>query len=189
MKNELAKKAAALTVGISCLASMQSQPMAQAVERIPTDRPNIIYINTDDLGYGDVGCYGSTLNKTPNIDRLAAEGVRFTDFYACPLCTPSRMSLMTGCYPLRAGLPSVIGAKASIGISKNEITVADQLKGQGYATAIVGKWHLGHQEEFLPTAHGFDSYPSRLCATPAWWNGTRIRLPSQNGIRRNASIS
>lgn len=126
--------------------------------RFATDRPNIIYINTDDLGYGDLSCYGSTLNRTPNIDQLAEEGVRFTDFYGCPLCTPSRMSLMTGCYPLRAGLPSVIGPNAAIGINSDEITVAEQLSGQGYATAIVGKWHLGHQEEFLPTRHGFDSY-------------------------------
>lgn len=157
MNGQILKKAAALSLGVSCVLSMQA-PNSFAVDRAATDRPNIIYINTDDLGYGDVGCYGSTLNKTPNIDRMAEEGVRFTDFYACPLCTPSRASLMTGCYPLRVGLPSVIGARASIGLNPDEITIAENLKTAGYATALVGKWHLGHHEEFLPTNHGFDSY-------------------------------
>ena len=157
MNKQIMKRATALSLGVSCVLSMQASNTL-ATNRAPTDQPNIIYINTDDLGYGDVGCYGSTLNKTPNIDRLAEEGVRFTDFYACPLCTPSRTALMTGCYPLRAGLPSVIGARASIGLSQDEITIAENLKGQGYATAIVGKWHLGHHEQFLPTNHGFDSY-------------------------------
>lgn len=140
MKNSLANKAAV------------------AENRPAVNQPNIVYINADDLGYGDVACYGSAVNKTPFIDRMAEEGVLFTDFYACPYCTPSRASLMTGCYALRAGLPSVLGPNASIGLSDNEITIAENLKGAGYATAIIGKWHLGHHTEFLPTNHGFDYY-------------------------------
>lgn len=122
-------------------------------------KPNVVVIFCDDLGYQDVGCFGSPSIKTPNIDRLAAEGMRFTDFHsAAPVCTPSRAALMTGCYPQRVSLPQVISYKHDIGISSKEITVAELLKGQGYATACIGKWHLGWQKEFLPTRHGFDYY-------------------------------
>ncbi len=128
------------------------------------DRPNIILINCDDLGYGDLGCYGSQVNKTPHLDRMAAEGMRFTDFYmASPLCSPSRGAMMTGCYPRRIGFGTFEGLGVlfpgqGIGLSADEVTVAEILKGQGYATKIVGKWHCGDQPEFLPTRHGFDSY-------------------------------
>jgi len=116
-------------------------------------------ILTDDQGYEDAGCYGSPDIDTPNLDRMAAEGVRFTDFYsAAPSCTPSRAALMTGCYPQRVSLPNVIGPKSNIGINANEVTLAEVLKTQGYATACYGKWHLGHHPEFLPTRHGFDDY-------------------------------
>jgi arylsulfatase A-like enzyme len=128
------------------------------------DRPNIILINCDDLGYGDLGCYGSPANKTPHLDRMAAEGARFTDFYmASSLCSPSRGAMMTGCYPRRIGFGSFDGLGVlfpgqGVGLSADEITIADILKGQGYATKIVGKWHCGDQPAFLPTRHGFDSY-------------------------------
>lgn len=120
--------------------------------------PNFVVIFIDDLGYQDVGCFGSPLIKTPRIDRMAAEGVRLTSFYAQPVCTPSRAALMTGCYPMRVGLPAVLNPKSKQGISSREITLAQLLKTQGYATACVGKWHLGHLPQFLPTRHGFDSY-------------------------------
>ena len=126
--------------------------------------PNIILINCDDLGYGDLGCYGSQVNKTPNLDRMAAEGMRFSDFYmASPLCSPSRGAMMTGCYPRRIGFGTFEGLGVlfpgqGVGLSADEVTVAEILKGQGYATKIVGKWHCGDQPEFLPTRHGFDSY-------------------------------
>ncbi len=127
-------------------------------------KPNIIVINCDDLGYGDLACYGSPVNKTPALDRMAKEGIRFTDFYmASPVCSPSRGAMLTGCYPPRIGFGSfdgkwVLFPGMPIGLNPNETTTATLLKEAGYATKIVGKWHCGDQPEFLPTRHGFDSY-------------------------------
>ena len=122
-------------------------------------RPNIVIIFTDDQGYHDVGCYGSPDIETPNLDRMAREGCRFTDFYvAAPSCTPSRTALLTGCYPQRVSLPHVLGPKSEIGIHDDELTIAEVFKAEGYATACFGKWHLGHHAQFLPTRHGFDRY-------------------------------
>ncbi|MBB6429649.1 sulfatase family protein [Algisphaera agarilytica] len=123
------------------------------------EQPNIILINCDDLGYGDLGSYGSTRNDTPHLDQLAQDGMRFTDCYAVsPICSPSRAGLMTGCYPPRVGVERVLFPGEPIGLDTSEQTVAKQLKRAGYATQIVGKWHLGDQPEFLPTRHGFDHY-------------------------------
>ena len=129
-----------------------------------TDYPNIILINCDDLGYGDIGPYGSTVNRTPHLDRMAEEGMVFTDFYmASSVCSPSRAALMTGCYPQRVGLGVgehhvVLMPGDAVGLHADEITIASHLKTAGYATLAVGKWHLGDQSPFLPTAHGFDHY-------------------------------
>jgi arylsulfatase A len=121
--------------------------------------PNIILINCDDLGYGDLASYGSKVNKTPCLDKMAAEGMRFTDYHVMsPVCSASRAALMTGCYPQRVGIMGVLFPADPIGLHPDEITVADVLRGQGYRTKIVGKWHLGDQPEFLPTRHGFDDY-------------------------------
>ena len=130
----------------------------------PTSRPNVILINCDDLGYGDLGCYGSTVNRTPAIDRLAAEGVRFDSFYmASPVCSPSRGAMLTGCYPPRIGFGSFDGLAVlfpgqAVGLSPSEITLASLLSSVGYRTQMIGKWHCGDQPEFLPTKHGFDHY-------------------------------
>jgi arylsulfatase A len=127
-------------------------------------QPNIILINCDDLGYGDLGCYGSQVNKTPALDQMAQEGMRFTDFYmASPVCSPSRGAMLTGCYPPRIGFGSFDGRGVlfpgqPLGLHPDETTTAQLLKDAGYATKIVGKWHCGDQKEFLPTRHGFDSY-------------------------------
>ena len=122
-------------------------------------KPNFVIIFADDQGYQDVGCFGSPNIKTPNLDRMAAEGMKFTDFYsAAAICSPSRAALMTGCYPPRVGITKVLFRRDTIGLNPKEVTIADVLKGQGYATACVGKWHLGHLPEFLPTSNGFDSY-------------------------------
>jgi arylsulfatase A len=120
-------------------------------------KPNFVFINIDDLGYADIEPFGSTLNRTPNLNRMAAEGRRLTTFYAAPVCSPSRAALMTGCYPKRAlPIPHVLFPGNGVGLSPSEVTVAEVLKSAGYATAIVGKWHLGDQPEFLPNRQGFD---------------------------------
>lgn len=142
------------------------------------DTPNVILINCDDLGYGDLGCYGSPVHDTPAIDRLAAEGARLTDFYmASPICTPSRGAMLTGSYPPRIGFDSFGSAHVLFpghrwGLNPSEITIARLLKDAGYATQMVGKWHCGDQPEFLPTEHGFDH-----------WYG----LPYSNDMGRQAT--
>jgi len=125
-------------------------------------RPNIVLILADDLGYGDLSCYGNTRHKTPHLDRMAAEGIRFTDFYTpMPFCAPTRSSLMTGRYPFRTrimGNPTPDNGINDLGLPSTEITIAQALKPLGYATMCIGKWHLGHKPEFLPRKRGFDEY-------------------------------
>ncbi len=142
-------------------------------------RPNFIFILVDNLGYGDVGCFGSKKHRTPHLDRMAEEGVRLTSFYStAPVCTPSRASFLTGCYPRRVNLHvdyngmQVLMAVSPRGLSQDEITIAELLKAQDYATACIGKWHLGDQPPFLPRRHGFDSffglpYSEDMVETPA----------------------
>ncbi|MCH7789442.1 MAG: sulfatase [Acidobacteria bacterium] len=127
-------------------------------------QPNVVLINCDDLGYGDLGCYGSTVHKTPAIDRLAMEGARLSDFYmASPVCSPSRAAMLTGCYPARIGFDGFDGLPVlfpgmPIGLHPSEVTIARMLSDAGYATQMVGKWHCGDQPDFLPTRHGFDHW-------------------------------
>ena len=128
-------------------------------------KPNFVLIFADNLGYGDIGCFGSTVNRTPNIDRMASEGIKLTSFYVgSSICTPSRAAIMTGCYPARVSMEisgtrrGVLQPVANKGLAPGEITIAEVLKTQGYATTCIGKWHLGDQPPFLPTRQGFDSY-------------------------------
>ncbi len=138
--------------------------LGQAAEASQEDRPpNFILILCDNLGYGDIGCFGSKLHHTPNVDRLAREGMKLTSFYmTAGVCTPSRASLMTGCYARRVGMQETDGAVlrpvSRFGLHPDEVTVAEVLKEEGYATACIGKWHLGDQPVFLPTRQGFDYY-------------------------------
>jgi len=124
------------------------------------DKPNFVLIFTDDQGYGDLGAFGSTTIRTPHLDRLAAEGRKFTSFMtASSVCSPSRAGLLTGCYPRRVGMhQGVLFPTSTSGLHPDEHTIADHLRAQGYATACFGKWHLGHHPEVLPTANGFDTY-------------------------------
>lgn len=147
-----------LMVGIG-LASACRANAAESAKR----PPNIIVIFADDLGYGDLGCFGHPTIRTPHLDRMAAEGMRFTQFYsAACVCTPSRAALLTGRLPIRTGMCSsrrrVLFPDSKGGLPAKEFTLAEALKTKGYATACIGKWHLGHLPQFLPTSNGFDSY-------------------------------
>jgi len=146
------------TLGVAggvVLAASTFTGSAQAAE---TPKPNFVIILADDMGYGDIGPFNSKLNRTPNLDRMADEGMKFTSFYAAPVCTPSRAQMLTGCYGKRVSMPQVVIPVCSKGLNSREHTVAELLKKQGYATMAIGKWHLGDQPEFLPTRYGFDHY-------------------------------
>jgi arylsulfatase A-like enzyme len=143
-----------LRVGLCLLATQLLTARGAALP----EKPNIIFILADDLGYGDIGPFGSTANRTPNLDRMAREGMKLTSFYAAPVCTPSRAQILTGCYAKRVSLPQVLSPRSAIGLSTNEHTIASLLKERGYATICLGKWHVGDDPAFLPTRHGFDHY-------------------------------
>jgi arylsulfatase A-like enzyme len=143
--------------GILLFGTMRAERRADP--QTGTRPPNFVVILTDDQGYGDLGVYGHPTIRTPRIDRMAAEGQRWTSFYAAPVCTPSRAQLMTGRLAIRSGTASgVFFPNSTGGLQSSEITIAEVLKPRGYATGVVGKWHLGHLAEYLPTAQGFDSY-------------------------------
>ena len=137
-----------ILVSLSCLLALSGL----------SAKPNFVLIYIDDMGYGDIGPFGSKLNRTPNLDQMAAEGMKLTSFYAAPVCSASRAQLLTGSYAPRVSVPGVFFPAGKNGLNPKEHTVADYLRESGYATACVGKWHLGDQREFLPTNNGFDSY-------------------------------
>ena len=148
MKHTLTLLTTLLFASLTALHAAETKPV----------RPNFVVILIDDMGYGDIGPFGSKLNRTPNLDRMASEGLKLTSFYCAPLCSASRAQMMTGCYAKRIGIGDVLFPVKGTGIHPHEKTIADLLKPLGYATMCVGKWHLGDQPEFLPTRHGFDHY-------------------------------
>ena len=152
-----------------------SRHAGRAAQKLPGEPrpPNIILIYADDLGYADVASFspkqGATAPRTPNLDRLAAEGIRLTDFYvAQAVCSASRAALLTGAYPNRIGIAGALNHTAAHGLNPDETTIAEMLKQRNYATAIFGKWHLGHQKPFLPTRHGFDEYLGLPYSNDMW---------------------
>lgn len=164
--------AGATAAGAACLSAGGATSAGASAAPAAARKPNFVIIFTDDQGFADLGCFGARQIKTPHIDRMAAEGRKFTDFHvSAPVCTPSRASLMTGCYAQRVGLAAtpnkegtlqppahVLFPYSTCGINAEETTIAECMQGQGYATACIGKWHLGHLPPFLPTRHGFDYY-------------------------------
>jgi arylsulfatase len=148
---------------------------------------NFVLIFADDLGYADVGCYGAKGYETPNLDGLAAEGMRFTSFYvAQAVCSASRAGLLTGCYPNRIGILHALMPQAENGISASEETIAEVLKKRGYTCGIFGKWHLGHRRKFLPLQHGFDEYFGLPYSNDMWPLGYDGRaLPEGDGKLRH----
>ncbi len=147
---------ALLVVMLAILSVFARAPQSRRLQNRP---PNIVIIFADDLGYADIGSFGATDYRTPNLDRMAAEGIRMTDFYAAQaVCSASRAALLTGCYPNRIGIRGALDHKSGYGLNRDEMTFAELVKQRGYATAIFGKWHLGHHSQFLPTRHGFDEY-------------------------------
>lgn len=141
-------------------------------------QPNIILIFMDDMGYGDLSCYGALQYRTPNLDKVAAEGIRFTNFLAAQaVCSASRAALMTGCYPNRIGISGALFPNAKVGLNPDEMTIAELLKQKGYATGAFGKWHLGDHPDFLPTKQGFDEYVGIPYSNDMWpvnYDGTPV---------------
>lgn len=149
----------ALTITFLFLSLAAGAGHARNLPAAPPARPNFVIILTDDQGYADMGKYGAQGFKTPNLDRMADEGAIFRNFHvAQPVCSASRAALLTGCYPNRIGIHGALGPRSKVGLGEQEITLAQLLKRQGYATGIFGKWHLGEAPEFLPTRHGFDEF-------------------------------
>lgn len=167
-----------VVIALAMCASTVPLPAMDQTRPATLSQPNIIVIFADDLGYGDLSGYGHPSIRTPRLDRLAAEGIRLTTVYAAPSCSPSRAALLTGRYPRRSGLNSVLMPDAKTGMPAAEVTLAELLKGAGYDTAMIGKWHLGDRPGFLPTEHGFDEYFGLLYSNdmvPPWVQTTRPR--------------
>jgi len=163
----------------------------RSLEIKKTILPNFVIIFIDDMGYGDIEPFGSTTNKTPNLNRMADEGVKFTSFYVgWTACSPSRASLMTGCYAKRVGFDGKVNFPAEArGLNPNEITIADMLKGQGYKTGCFGKWHLGDQPEFMPNKQGFDYYFGIPYSNDMWPLGNPARNYPPLPIVRNDKVA
>jgi arylsulfatase len=158
--NLLLRSSAALTAAIACFPAFSA----------PKPKPvNIIVVFIDDMGYGDLGCYGATGYSTPNLDKMASQGVRFTNFVSAQaVCSASRAGILTGCYPNRVGISGALMPGSKIGLNPEEETIAEVLKKQNYRTVAIGKWHLGDQKEFLPLQQGFDEYLGLPYSNDMW---------------------
>jgi len=157
-------------------ASLQAQSETSPTDKPLPTRPNIVLIFADDLGYGDLGCYGETRWKTPAIDSIAANGIRFTDFHSSqPVCSASRASLLTGCYANRIGIHGALYHGSKNGIHADEVLLPELLREKGYKTCAVGKWHLGHHQQFLPLQHGFDRYLGLPYSNDMWPHGKVVK--------------
>ena len=148
--------------------------------------PNVVIMFMDDMGYADIGAFGAKSYPTPNLDKMAKEGRKFTDFYVTQaVCSASRAGLLTGCYNVRIGILGALGPKSNIGISPNEVTIAEICKQKGYATGCFGKWHLGHHKKFLPKQHGFDEYFGLPYSNDMWpYHPGVLHLPMEERIKR-----
>jgi len=163
-----------------------------AAKTAKTRKPNIVLIFIDDMGYGDIGPFGSKRNKTPNLDRMAAEGIKLTNFYvSSTACTPSRSALMTGCYADRIGMDGRVNFPGGQrGLNPKEVTVTKLLKAEGYATGCFGKWHLGDQPEFMPLASGFDEYVGIPYSNDMWPYHSKIRnMPALPFVKANKVVA
>ena len=148
--------------------------------------PNVVIMFMDDMGYADIGPFGAKGYPTPNLDRMAEEGRKFTDFYVTQaVCSASRAGLLTGCYNVRVGILGALGPKSTIGINPKEVTIAEICKQKGYATACYGKWHLGHLKKFLPMQHGFDDYFGLPYSNDMWpYHPGVLHLPMKERVKR-----
>jgi arylsulfatase len=170
---------------VGCTAAFAAVTACLSVYSAPKAKPvNIVLVFIDDMGYGDLGCYGATGYKTPNLDRMASQGVRFTNFVSAQaVCSASRAGIMTGCYPNRVGISGALMPDSKIGLNPDEETIAEILKPQQYKSIAIGKWHLGYQKEFLPLQQGFDAYFGLPYSNDMWpvnYDGTPITKGSNS---------
>ena len=168
------------------LIAREGSPLGNGDQAASTRAPNFIVIFCDDMGYADIGPFGAEGYETPHLDRMAREGMKFTDFYAGrSFCSPSRAALMTGCIPTRVGVGGNFGPKSTTGLNPEEMTIAEVLKQKGYQTACFGKWHLGHLEKFLPPNQGFDEYFGIPYSNDMWPFHPGVRhLPMEERLKR-----
>jgi len=179
--------------------AVASFPLCSFPAEKKPQNPNIVLIFMDDMGYGDLSCYGASQYKTPNLDRLASQGIRFTNFMAAQaVCSASRAGILTGCYPNRVGISGALMPDAKIGLNPSEETIAEVVKKRNYKTCAIGKWHLGYQHEFLPLHQGFDEYLGlpysndmwavNFDGKPAAENSNKARYPALSLIEGNEKI-
>jgi len=171
---------------IVCAFAFPQFPDACAADDALRTTPNVVVIFMDDMGYADIGPFGAEGYETPNLDRMAREGRKFTDFYVTQaVCSASRAGLLTGCYNVRVGILGALGPKARHGLNANETTIAEICRQQGYATACYGKWHLGHHRQFLPMQHGFDDYFGLPYSNDMWpYHPNVLHLPMNERLKR-----